>query len=728
MAKITYEVTPLGVPGASFNGDQFQNEYLGELIGQGASSIFDKMRRGDAQIKRILRLIETVIRGAQFSVLADDPDDEKEVAQATFKNNLLKKWMVYSWQESLGDILSYLTYGFAVFEPYIRTITDPEFGKIQVIHELGFRRQNSIWYWELNSDGTVKAVNQKVTMGPYLKDVWIKGSDILIFTNDKEGNNWEGVSILRSAYGSWKRKQLYLKMDMIGIEKMAIGTPIFYAPDRILSDPAELQRLQAIGQAYTSHQNGYMILPESLKDGGFTIQKGEYDASKVAAAIDRENMEMIDSIMGSFLDIGSKRAGGNEQTGALISLFMDSIGSVATYIAERLDPLLHAVYVLNFGEPEKKLCLTASGINKRDAKEYAEIIKIYTEAGYLSPSPDIEQIIRADLDLPPMEESEEVEEEPEESEEPEETEESAEPAEPDGQGELFERNFGQVHFEESREKTEWEESINFQSIEQDFDSAEKEYAKIINDWLPKMQAKYLADLKSALKQSNKIKAVGAIEMGYAGQMASELTKFLKDTVRMGRDQAIGELKTFSAEESSATLQDTETAIMQALAIKAKASVANISNRLKAIAESIAINMVIDDQSDETVISATDAAMTKAISDPIMTASEGALVPEAINGGRNIEFRKRLGDIEAFQFSAILDSRTTNICRSLDKQTFVYGEESSMEWRPPLHFRCRSILIPIRKGADVEITGLKPGPIEKGGKTIPVEEVVSQRQF
>ena len=71
--------------------------------------------------------------------------------------------------------------------------------------------------------------------------------------------------------------------------------------------------------------------------------------------------------------------------------------------------------------------------------------------------------------------------------------------------------------------------------------------------------------------------------------------------------------------------------------------------------------------------------------------------EAINEARYSYFTDpELNDfVEAMEYSAILDSRTTQICRHLDGQVHAAsGEVWNGPWRPPNHFNCRSLLIPV----------------------------------
>jgi SPP1 gp7 family putative phage head morphogenesis protein len=56
-------------------------------------------------------------------------------------------------------------------------------------------------------------------------------------------------------------------------------------------------------------------------------------------------------------------------------------------------------------------------------------------------------------------------------------------------------------------------------------------------------------------------------------------------------------------------------------------------------------------------------------------------------------------IVAYKFSAIMDSRTSDVCAELDKMPpFEKGDYTSVI-TPPLHFNCRSLLVPITKFED-----------------------------
>ena len=70
--------------------------------------------------------------------------------------------------------------------------------------------------------------------------------------------------------------------------------------------------------------------------------------------------------------------------------------------------------------------------------------------------------------------------------------------------------------------------------------------------------------------------------------------------------------------------------------------------------------------------------------------------EAINEARyNFFSTPELGGfVEALEYSAILDGRTTDICRELDGKIYPEDSEVWQTYRPPNHFNCRSLLIAV----------------------------------
>jgi SPP1 gp7 family putative phage head morphogenesis protein len=67
---------------------------------------------------------------------------------------------------------------------------------------------------------------------------------------------------------------------------------------------------------------------------------------------------------------------------------------------------------------------------------------------------------------------------------------------------------------------------------------------------------------------------------------------------------------------------------------------------------------------------------------------------AFNQGRLIEARQNDDLVQGMEYSAIIDNRTTEICRHLDGKKYRLDDPDLNAISPPNHFNCRSILVPI----------------------------------
>jgi len=70
--------------------------------------------------------------------------------------------------------------------------------------------------------------------------------------------------------------------------------------------------------------------------------------------------------------------------------------------------------------------------------------------------------------------------------------------------------------------------------------------------------------------------------------------------------------------------------------------------------------------------------------------------EALNEARFAVFEESAADgfVVAYEYSAILDDNTTDICRALDDGVWRQDSEVWDRYRPPNHYNCRSLLVPV----------------------------------
>jgi hypothetical protein len=123
---------------------------------------------------------------------------------------------------------------------------------------------------------------------------------MLVFTNDKEGSNFEGVSVLRSAYKHWYYKDNLYRIDGIAAERHAVGIPKFKMPasaDKDSKDNIDSmgQRLYAQEQQYVRLADGYDMTIEGLTG---TIRD-------IMQSIQHHDRKIAEAVLADFIDLGA---------------------------------------------------------------------------------------------------------------------------------------------------------------------------------------------------------------------------------------------------------------------------------------------------------------------------------------------------------------------------------------------------------------------------------------
>ena len=407
--SMTLNQSPQGTSGTEIFGGFFDEDFLQELAnGSNTMDIWDKIMRSDGQVKMLLSARKNPILQANWFVEPGELEDD-EVAQ---KHADLIKYELFErsqkpFKELLEEILTFIEKGFAIFERvHLPIKNDPNFGTYIGYQKIAWRSQRTIEEWELEKDGSIKRVRQTAegdleTEG----EGWLDGRFLIVFSLDKHGDNYEGISALRPIYGNYIRKRMYQKLMAIGIERYAVGTPKGTIPTGKENTP-EAAAFQQVLQSFTSHQSSYVTLPE-----GWTVDMfdSNFDADTVRKAISAENLEMAKAFVAQHLELGT---GDNGGAYALATDLSDQFLSIIQNDADIVARQLNCTYVkelinLNFGPQKAYPKIRVTGINDKLGKEFAQIASILTNAKILTPTRNLEIFAREQFKMPALTEQEE---------------------------------------------------------------------------------------------------------------------------------------------------------------------------------------------------------------------------------------------------------------------------------------------------------------------------------
>jgi hypothetical protein len=393
---IKVQLKPIGSSGTEVHGGYFSEEYLQALRGTRGAKIWDEMRRSESTIGMLLNAITNPIKSAEweFDVAKDVVDSEKHVEFC----NVVFKDMI-DWEVTLHEILTCLPFGFSLFEIIHNVVFNhPKLGTINGLKALAFRSQKTIQSWQLEKQtGKLLSIEQFVS-SDVGGNVTIPGEFLAVFSLHKEGDNYEGISLLRPMYGAWFRKNLYLKLAAIGIEKYAVGTPIGTIP-KGKEKSTDLDDFKKLLENFTSHESSYLLKPEGWE---IEIQKVDFDASKIKEMILLEDTAMINSAVANFLALGMSGSGGAFALGQDLSDFflsgIQSYANIACGVFNR--KLIPHLINLNYGPQAAYPKLKCTGIDDKAGKELADIVGTYLDKGALKADDPLEKFLRKQHKLP----------------------------------------------------------------------------------------------------------------------------------------------------------------------------------------------------------------------------------------------------------------------------------------------------------------------------------------
>lgn len=260
----------IGGTGTKLFGGQIYEEYNPKLSGQAGFKVYDEMRRSDAQVNAAIMAIELPIRSTFWNVNAgatwdggEDMVTEADEEIQKFVENCLFEYMDNSWDDLLRQILQMVTFGFSAFEKVYGFHGD----KI-ILKKLSERLPRTVMRWDRNEDGKF-GLTQMLGMNDEGKPltVSIPAEKMLVFTFRREGENIEGISVLRSAYKHWYIKDTLYKLDAVKHERQAIGVPVIKLPD--VHKSSDIDDAETILLNLRATEKSFVVLPGEKWDFHF---------------------------------------------------------------------------------------------------------------------------------------------------------------------------------------------------------------------------------------------------------------------------------------------------------------------------------------------------------------------------------------------------------------------------------------------------------------------------
>jgi hypothetical protein len=374
----------LGTTGQTNFGFMAREDYNPELRGLQGLRIYDRMRKSDAQVRATLRLVKTPVLAARWYVDAASPSTQDEKIAKWIDDNL-NKWMTYSFNQFLTEILLMLDYGFYAFE---KVFTYRE-GKV-MWQKFAPRHPTDVTKWDFDKHGGLKGMYVSEPM--HYDEIYIPVDKLAVFTFEMEAGDVEGTSVLRSAYKHWYFKDNFYKIDAIQKERHGIGIPMIVLPPNFTEEDKRLA--DEIGRNLRTNEKAHVVLPPLWE---LSFLKLEGQPVNAIESINHHDVMIARNILGQFLNSPQGTSQEEQQ-----QLFLKATRYIADMIRDIINKYcIPQIVNWNWGEvdeyPELKVRRIGDTV---DWRTISFAIRNFVGSGIIVPDDPLESWVRQELDLP----------------------------------------------------------------------------------------------------------------------------------------------------------------------------------------------------------------------------------------------------------------------------------------------------------------------------------------
>lgn len=392
------DLQELGVSGTKLLAGLVFEEVLPQLQGLNAYRVYNGMRM-DPTGAALLKSIEMPIRSARWFVqpFSDNPAD---VEKADFIHD-----MVYTFgSQSMDDIIRLAwtnkAFGFAVMEIVYEFIQGGTWDGKVGWDKLAWRHPLTKWRWNMGEvDGRQEMVSMTQLAPPYYEQIDIPRNKLAVFVYNREGDNFDGVSIFRPGYKSYIIRDNLYRIQAIGLERAYQGVPVVTIPGDFSDEYAALAK-QIVTTVRTDEQAG-VVVPDNMK---FELIHWPLEGTAMQSAIEHHDTQMLASALADFLKLGHRGVGSLALETGRSDLFLDSLNGDANQFAEvmNLDPLIPKLIRVNFKDADDMQMprLQHGDIGERNLERLGRTLMALGQWGFLTPDDATEDKLREMLDLP----------------------------------------------------------------------------------------------------------------------------------------------------------------------------------------------------------------------------------------------------------------------------------------------------------------------------------------
>jgi hypothetical protein len=340
--------------------------------------------------------------------LSDDMDEVERAEESARARACLDALMNIEggWNQFLRNALFQLIAGFAVFEEVYRDVDD-DFGLAGSIRKLAFRFPGTVQEWVLDDmERDLLAVTFEYAEGD---PVTIPAEDLLLYSYDKFGNNFEGLSPMRTV-GRWIQALQECQLhEMVAVEKF--GNPWVFARrtgENLPLVTEDESTLVDIIDAAVAAENPVIVLPDN-SEIEITSPAGQMPNLEPIKRFCLERIAEILKAEGSLIGLGETGAFAARMDAS--SEFVRFAPYFAFLVAEPLNGAdntpytgtIPKMYKAMFGEPLRPGAYPKLSFSIGDLEDEQAMAKLQMgiASGTVVVTPEVQEHVHKKLNLPP---------------------------------------------------------------------------------------------------------------------------------------------------------------------------------------------------------------------------------------------------------------------------------------------------------------------------------------
>lgn len=662
-----------------FSGILSGEEYNNDLAGDSAIRVYDKMWRGDGQVAATVRVCTLPLLEANWSIPpASENTQDVEIAQ--FVNDNLMHGMQWSWHATLNNILlSTYVFGFSVNEK-VWIVGDD--GKVR-LRKLAPRLARSIYRWYPNQNDELDRITQivfqptKDGMSGAYEYVDIDAEKLSIFTLNRIGNNFQGVSLLRHAYPHYFYKQQLYRIDAIAAERNGLGTPMMEEPPGVVQK-SDRDAAAAVLSSFHAHEKGYVQVPNGWKFSLVGVTGGVRD---IMPSIQHHDLLIARSVLAQFinLDSGGTLIAARDSS----SFFLQGLHSVAVMVAGEINKVIRELVDYNWAGVARYPTIQVSDLDKRDIENYLRGLAGMFAANAITNNAETENAIREMLNLPAL---------PNEptlgapAQTTVDAESQGQAAAEGGRGELTRKarhvaRLGQPVTVKlappTRELRPLERHADLAAMNGTIDKAKAALAAAAHAVMLRQLAAMLKVARGYVQRGQHVN-VEKVDVPFGSELVSVLYDALKAQYQAGRSQVRAELASQRGHHLglAPALRETDATVDLYIREQARASARIFIAKLKAGFADGVNRQMIRGQFDAGVL---EAALVQSTGRDLIQ-SVGGLLLNVLNAGRDREAVTQ--GAEMAEFSSVLDANSCDPCSEADGTQCLVGSDEYDRLQPP----------------------------------------------